>query len=546
MAEDWEKRPKMLTEELLDAYRKKPKLGDAVISPTQIDQITTVNPVTLPGQSDIIYNIWLYRSAKWHWNAVKADEFMIVEPTAPPSHAALMGQKERLESHIKAGLASAAQAVADYELLKHDERKYREILDYFKMGQKDQHVLRALFVDRVDAHTGEGYSMISMARRWPTIISDFIKMQDEWTDVKNIRAELKVSDAEAVVLKTKNELFKEWKRLFFPDVRDRYSRIKNLLESRKKSVDEYRDWLKPYVEKYKKIKEQTLIRPSADLVNPLAFAHNPWGQLGAKLWFWKGIRPEEMGKPLFINKEIPIYDDWVKEQLKKVEEIYGVKFYESKKEVKELEKKGELENPYYIIVEEKLEEFQHPSHTRKKLELLSVHAAPFIDPRYLYYMFVEIDYEVNYVKSATGPLEMEDQYFHIHPFLISQNSLLLFLLELSAKERAFDKYVDSLIGVKEVEESIRKRVEKEFEEKKVGEKKGFSSIKSFSAKINSFRERMKPIEKRIVKFFKKPGPYETTVRERINKTFGDYMGPQTAELSSLIKETCFKLSGQKV
>jgi predicted nuclease with TOPRIM domain len=143
-------------------------------------------------------------------------------------------------------------------------------------------------------------------------------------------------------------------------------------------------------------------------------------------------------------------------------------------------------------------------------------------------------------------LELEDQYFHIHPFLISQNSLLLFLLELSAKKRAFDKYVDSLIGVKEVEESIRKRVEKEFEEKKVEKKKGFSSIKSFNAKINSFRERMKPIEKRIVRFFKKPGPYETTVRERINKTFGDYMGPQTAELSSLIKETCFKLSGQKV
>jgi hypothetical protein len=157
-------------------------------------------------------------------------------------------------------------------------------------------------------------------------------------------------------------------------------------------------------------------------------------------------------------------------------------------------------------------------------------------------MFIDLDYELLLVKSATGPLEMEDQYWHIHPFIISQNVLLLLLLEHEAKKLAFERYVNELIGVKEVEEEIRKEVEAEFEEKPEKKKEKKDYIKSFKEFMEKLQEKLEP----IIRYFIKKGPYEKTALERLSKTFGDYMGPQTAEIANLIKETCFKLSGQSL
>ena len=521
----------MIVDTLLNKARKqKAILGEVVISPAAIDQMTSLNPVTLEGQAEIIYNVVMYRMAKWHWQAEKADEYIMLTPNPPPAFAPVLAQKERLEGQIKSGLASAAQAVADYELLKHDERKYREILDYFKMGKKDEHVLRALFVDRVDAYTGEGYSMITMAKRWPTIISDFIKMKSDWKDTETIKKELKVSQAEAVVLKTKNELFNEWKRLFFPDVRDRYARIKNLVESRRRSVDQYRDWLKPYLERFKRIREVSEIpgRVAEDMTNILKFAHTPEGEVWAKLWIWKPIRPEEMGKPIILRgqgHDIDPYDNWVKKQQKKVEMKYGVKF--SEEEVRKL-----------------IEGWTMPGYTKKKGEVLTVHPGPKFDPRYMYYIFVDLDYNVAYKRGSTGPMVVEDQYFHFHPFLISQNALVLFLLELEAKRKAFEREVNELIGVKEIEREILERIEDEFEETE--EKKEGKFIKRAKSIGGGMRKFRSDVIKPVVSIFIKPGPYEINVQRRISKCYGDYMGPQVAEIVDLIKETCFRLSGQSI
>ncbi len=518
----------MIVDKLLAKARKqKGILGEVVISPASIDQMTSINPVTLEGQAEIIYNIMMYRIAKWHWQAEKADEYIMLTPNPPPAFAPVLAQKEKLEGQIKSGLASAAQAVADYELLKHDERKYREILDYFKMGKKDEHVLRALFVDRVDAYTGEGYSMITMAKRWPTIISDFIKMKSEWRETDKIKKELRVSQAEAVVLKTKNELFLEWKKLFFPDVRDRYARIKNLVESRRRSVDQYRDWLKPYLERFKRIREVSEIpgRVAEDMTNILKFAQTPEGEIWAKLWIWKPIKPEEMGKPLYLRgqgHEIDPYDDWVREQQKIVEKKYGVTFSED--DVRDL-----------------IEDWTMPGYTKKKGEVVTVHPGPKFDPRYIYYIFIDMDYNVGYKRGSTGPMVVEDQYFHFHPFLLSQNALVLFLLELEAKRRAFEREINELIGVKEIEREITESIEDEFEGIEEGKK---------SNRAKTVREGMHKFRRNVIRpavgVFVKPGPYEINVQRRISKCYGDYMGPQVAEIVDLIKQTCFRLSGQSI
>jgi uncharacterized protein (DUF1778 family) len=518
----------LITDMLLDKAREKPILGRAVISPGRIDQMTTLNPVTLEGQAEIIYNIWLYRTAKWHWNVLKADEYIIVTPSYPPAFASVMSQKERYEGMIKSGLASAAQAVADYELLRHDERKYREILDFFKEGKKEEHVLRALFVDRVDAFTGEGYSMITMTKRWPTIISDFIRMKREWDDLDTIMKNLAVSRAEATVLKTKNKIFKEWEKLFFPDVKERYARIKTLVESRRRSIDQYREWIKAPLQRYMAIKERVDIKPAVVLHDPMNFAHTPEGYIYAKLWVIKPIRPEEMGKPIMLQGqgyELDPYDDWVKEWLLKIEEKYGVKFTD--KEIRNLIK--EYSEKWDV--------------SHKKGDIITIHGGPVIDPRYVYYIFIDLDYEVRYKRGSTGPMVMEDQYFHFHPFLISQNVLLLFLLELRAKEKKFERFVNELIGTRKIEDEFTKSIEEEFKE----EDERMSRLESFfkgSERTMSFGYRLKKWLRPIWYLFMRPGPYEHTLVHRINKTFGDYIGPQVTDQFDLIKEVSYRMSGQ--
>ncbi len=521
----------------LDQARNKGGIyGEVVISPALLDQIVTLNPVTLEGQAEIIYNIFIYRVAKWHYNVEKADEYIKLTPTAPPAFAPLLSQKERLEGYIKSGLASAAQAVADYELLKHDERKYREILDYFNMGKKDEHVLRALYVDRVDAYTGEGYSMVTMAKRWPTIISDFIKMRSGWMDVDTIRKKLKVSKAEAVVLKTKNELFVEWKRLFFPDVRDRYVRIKNLLESRRRSIHEYREWLKPHLNRLKRIREQAEIADAAsDLTEITKLMFTPQGEVEAKLWFWKPIKPEEVGKPVMVSGwgEIPLFDDWVKEKIILLEAKYGVELSEN--EIKNCVKGHKLGGKLY----------------GKRREILAVHPGPYIDERFIYYFFIDLDYVCQYKKGSTGPMVIEDQYWHFHPFLVSKNFLLLSLLELEYKKKKLREEIERLIGVTTEEEKIGEEVrrkwprEGEKERKERSRERWKESLSKTKASWIRRRRKLKNVLNPLFKFFIRAGPYEINVAERISKTYGLYFGGQVAELRDLIKETSYRISGQR-
>ncbi|MFH0956944.1 MAG: hypothetical protein V1813_03705, partial [Candidatus Aenigmatarchaeota archaeon] len=212
--------PELLTLKWLKEWRESAKkkgiinYGEAICNQPE-DQRMMVNATTPLGHGNLIYMMMTYTLPKLHYNMLKVDEHITVSPAYPEMYGRIIAKKKELEGHIKAGLASAAQAVADYELLKHDERKYREIMDYFEQGKKDEHVLRALFIDRVDAHTGEGYSMISMTKRWPTIITDFIRLstvkKEERSDTKKVRAALAITEAEATVLKTKNEVFEEWK-----------------------------------------------------------------------------------------------------------------------------------------------------------------------------------------------------------------------------------------------------------------------------------------------------------------------------------------------
>lgn len=503
----------LLIDKLLEKHRKKYHLGDFVIvRPT--DQWMRINPTTVMGGCSGIYYAMMFQFPKWYYATHKIDEWMEVSPQYADTYNLTVAQKQKIEAAIKGGLQSAAQAVADYELLRHDYRKYREILDYWKMGRKDDHVLRSLFVDRVDAFTGEGYSLVTMARRWPTIITDFIRMKENWTDMENIKKELQVSQAEATVLKTKNELYKEWKTIFFPDVKERFVRIKNLMQSREKSVDEYRDWLKPYISRYKLMKERTEVKPSEYLSN--VYMVPGFGQAaaysGVRFFAWQGFVPGEMHKPERIIERghpygVDPYDHVVKEWIPRIEEKYKVHIYETEMERKEGEKTNKP-GPYTIVVRKLIEDakkLDEPHATIRKM-----------DPHALYYRLFDITCDKSMIKTPKG-WEKEDMVIYISHYLISQNILLLILLELEAKDLAFDKYVNEIIGVKEVEEEIRREVEKEFAEGVKEEKEG--GVKRFREGMGSAGERVLGAWRRVSKYVIRPGPYENAFKERVTKMY---------------------------
>jgi hypothetical protein len=532
------------------------------------DQRIMINATTPLGHGNLIYMMMTYTMPKMHYNMSKVDENISVSPAYPEMYGRIIAKKKELEGHIKAGLASAAQAVADYELLKHDERKYREILDYFEEGKKDEHVLRALFIDRVDAHTGEGYSMISMTKRWPTIITDFIRVSTvdkaERSDVKKIRAKLAITEAEATVLKTKNNVFEEWKKTFFPDIKDRYARVKTLVDSRRKSIDEYREWLKPHVASMKMMKDSMEANPSTVFMNAQEPWHKPDALYEVRLFMWKAFSPEEVGKPGFIEGEISPYDAFVEKYIPEIEKNYGVKIFKTKKEFEDYKKKMVTDPSVQyvteddvIIVDERIEKWgvQGPQQIYERNPKLEKHK--------YFYCFYDMDIGSPIFKMEGSKEEIDDWNLLLFPYLITQNVLLLILLEIEAKEHWLNKYVKELIGVREVEDKVRAEVMKKYPEldpsKDKKKEKGFkgfvTSVKSPYVRVASFEKKVnnraygwykkqRPLLRGFAKYFMRLGPYETVNAERLSKMYGRYMGTgMTDPIISFVKSRFGKLSG---
>jgi len=493
----------------------------------------------LRGSASNIFWTFTHRMGKMRYSISKADEWVEINPNYTELYNQMLGQKQRIEGAIKSSLGSVAQAVADYELLRHDSRRYREILDYFKKGQKDQHVLRSLFVDRVDAYTGEGYSLVTMAKRWPTIITDFIRMKEEMEDVNEIRKDLDVSQAEATVLKTKNELYKEWKTLFLPAVKERVARIDTLVKARHRSIDEYKNWLKPYIAKFKSMKEAsegTSLTGNQFYVNN-AFATPGFGTMDAwtfvRIWTWRPFQPVEGGKPEAIVEGgtskrkgfvIDPYDAFVKHWKEKLEVHYGIKI--SDKEVDDYLKDALDRNP--------------TSHCSE------------MESQAIYYLLFDFKILLSTMRSPPPEgVEMDNIMFYpMRIWVMSQNVLLVFMLELMARRKHMDRYMNEIIGTRSIEEDIYKKVEEEFGGKKEDEKDEEESLwqklkpKYYTKYDDEIEDKNERIMKstfepnrtlKFIRFFVKPGPYESVFFERLSKMYFRASGFWYKQMVDLLK-----------
>ncbi len=523
-----------------------------------------------PGKGSAIYYSLVFQLPKWGFNVAKVDEWIEVSPTRADYYQATVASKEALAGTIKQGLASAASAISDWELAKHDLRKYREILGYFEKVavakklsdsekradaiRKAEHSLRAMFVDQVDMHTGEGISLRSIAPRWSTIIADFMRLTDEMDNVKKISDELKVSKAEAVILKTKNDLYKEWKILFGTAAKDRYEVLMSIVESRKKSISEYKDWIRPYLVRFKALKvgaerqdvARKMMKSFADVTGQSTYSNN------IVIWAWKPFKTiepkraavERGGK--FKDFTLDPYDDlarnhfifgknekgkeiglaaifpWLKEKSKKPESL-------------DIVKSGRIKPEEATRADEIAEEIK--GRWKKYLDRL--------DPNELYYNFMEINVDRVGFRLQSG--ENENIMFTINSRLLSQNILLVKLIEIECRDIELERYIETMMGTRaeaggDVEKLARETFPGVFEGSIPGEKEGFEKIKEdfekFKKEVNNFISEISGALKiggSAPLWLVKPGPYEREWKNRIAKNYLKPLGGDFGNVVNFLK-----------
>jgi hypothetical protein len=306
--------------------------------------------------------------------------------------------------------------------------------------------------------------------------------------------------------------------------------METLVNSRRRSIDEYRAWLRPYIAKYKSMREGTEGKGGWGYVNN-AFSTPGFGTMDAwsfvRIWAWRPFQPVEGGKPEAIVQGglskrkgfmIDPYDDFVKYWQGKIEKNYGIRF-----------KDGEVEN----ILENAL----------KRNE--SAHCAS-MESQALYYLLFDFKILLNTLRSPPPEgVEMDNiMFIPIKIWVMSQNSMLIHILEIEAREKYMEKYMNEIIGTREVEEDIFNKVEAEFSGKKEGSKEEkkesiWNRIKpKYYTKVNErgFPENWEPNRSmKFVRFFVRPGPYEAVFFERASKMYFRASGFYYKQMLDLIK-----------
>lgn len=493
---------------------------------------------------------------KWGYVVKKVDEWIFVSPVNKPYYDLVIAQREQLQNQIKAHLVSIAQTFADLELLKHDYRKYKEFADYYeklekgkkliKEGKKEgeelfqqaNQTLKSIFIDQVDVHTdlpNQPISLRSITVRWPTIIVEFMKLKDEDITPERIVQQYNVSEAEAVVLATKQKLYLEWRdELFKNAVKSRLISIRSSLEARKKSLQEYKNFLRPLLARYKMIKDalekpetaksfySSIFRPDAQ-----AFSID-----FMKIWAWKAIVPEEeFAASKEALTEISLEKaGFTKQEIAELKELQGPDFKPTTKAlpvepsvdriVREI--KSRIEKAYGVkltaldILEARE---QLISQYEKSLQGFAGEAWP-LSP---YFAFIEIPIGRAVIKIPAGA-EIENIFIeNLKGWLKTQNIILGHMLEIRAREKQLENYILSLLGEIGVEEETKTKIVKILEEE----------YPSFYQKpVEKQKKARTKISFRNFGFIKAKGLYESSFKDRITGYYLAKVGREFGKVKS--------------
>jgi len=422
--------------------------------------MTDLNFTSFPGKCSATLFSLMFWLGKLGYTVVKAEDDIEVSPMHAQYYQLTIQQKQTLERQIKEGLAGITQSITDFELLFHDLRKYKDFLNYFNAKaeakkakdeasiEKANQSLKAVFIDQVDVHTGETVALKSIAPRWPTIISDFMRLKDADTDPKKIAKDYGVSEAEGVVLATKNKLFNEWAGTFEQVVSERYERLLGMVKARKFSIDEYKRMLKPYIERYRSIHE----------IGPSKTRGGSWLRPGAQaasfdhtvIWAYKAMtRPEptrityeNYGGSVDILKAdfCPSFMAVIRKNIDQIRKAELDKLELSPTGIEPLDKwvwalYKHIEDEYEVMFS--LEDL---------LKLRGEFIEKWTKGPEPYFKCFDAKIERIIIRLPDG-VELEDMTFKpLHFYLESQNMMFLRFLELKAQEKQLDNYINEMLG----------------------------------------------------------------------------------------------------
>ncbi|MBI4167410.1 MAG: hypothetical protein HY515_00485 [Candidatus Aenigmarchaeota archaeon] len=570
-----------------------------------------VNPTGPLGFISLLYIKTMFQLPKFGYGVYKHTDSFEINPTYREYYASTLATKQDLETKIKAGLESASRAISDYELLTHDYRKYEIYLQYlenYEQGIKDLEKakkdkeetkikeaekkvlesntsLKAIFIDQVDVHTGEGVALKLIVSRWPNIIVDFMKMQDSMTTSEDIVKNFvpKITTAEAVVLATKNKLYLEWKKLFKNSVKQRYLNILSLMNARRKSIEQYKKWLRPYVIQHELLQEshEKGGSPFGASAGAGGGATGPGGRsmthrlkIGAHamsfhdiaFYAWKPFAPGDMYRATVERKDVDVKLEFLGKNPKERDEDtailnrFGLKYDDVK------DGKFTINfwlNPYDIVAKVALfgekagskdnringnsiiEEYPWLKPKEIEAQVIKLmkesrdqqrnsYNTLLLHPDYLYYILWDILFARAIISIPQGTAD--DGFVFIKIAFISQNVLLVKLIERWASEQRFDRTVEEVLGLTAIEESENEKIDAGItgnmedvaknkfktlyaaqDKNKDKEKKEFDLAKSFAHKLNEIENSFKIFGMNFQLF--KKGPYETNLKDRITRQF---------------------------
>ena len=495
----------------------------------------SIDITTKLGEAQSILMGLLFTLGKDGFKVEKVMDEMEVSPSHAQYYALVMKQKQELENQIKTNMASLSNAIAELELLEHDLRKYKEFMDYFeeleegkKEGDKEKikkamQTLKSIFIDQVDVHTGEGIALKLITPRWPTIIVDFMELDEKDVEPSQIAKKLNVTQAEGVVLATKNKLFLEWLKMFRETVENRYNRLKGLVEAKRKSIEEIKRNLRPLLFRYKSIKEigeskegrRKLLELSWLKPNALAVSLEItkfWAWRDFEFYYGEAYKPSkevsEGRVPLLKSKLPKEFKEWfIKE--------YGVE--EAKKTLISSPPTG-IEPLDFIAFSLifRLQEYYKKNFAFNlnftPKEILDIREEFFEDwKKYnycTYFRIVECE-ALRVVMRMPNGTEYDDITFDLRAKLESCNITLLRYFELKAREKLMESYINELLGESKEGRKIEEIIKEEYPalkgfKKKEKEKFEFKVPETFL----TFFESKIPI-------FKPLGPYEVNFQDRL-------------------------------
>lgn len=434
---------------------------------------TYVDLTSDPGTGSRIITPFFYFLGRHRFQRYKVYEWTEVSPVHAQYYQITMQQKNQLETQIKQGLAGISSAISDFELLLHDQRKYREFIDYFEaiekgrkikdddVVMKNEQTLKSIFIDQVDVHTGEGIALKLIASRWPTIIVDFMKLKDGDMDPKKIAEKLKVTEAEGVVLATKNKLYVKWKDLFRETVLGRMNRVSELVEARRKSIEEYRNFLRPVIERFRNIRElggtpegRKFLTKTGWVRRAVSEAYSVDVQM---LWAWKGMSLPDLfkrAKETFIDTyelmKYPKFPKGFKEWLKAEMPTWSDGDKNEFKNIPDYHTGIEPIDKYVMAFVPLAEQVWNVK--LRAIDVLKARKWMMDDANNLgftnwpYFKSWEIQIVRGVTRYADG-LEVENPMFEkFRPYLDTQNVMLCKYIELKAKELNEENYITDLLG----------------------------------------------------------------------------------------------------